>query len=98
MYPVGVREMGIQEARAVLGDLVRDAQRHGTETRRTRNGRPAAMITQLADIDSSAVECEKVLASNAADPDMMLTGHEQEATRVVRAVLARVAEKERDAR
>jgi hypothetical protein len=25
----------------VLGDLVRDAQRHGIETRLTRNGRPA---------------------------------------------------------
>jgi hypothetical protein len=48
MYPVGVREMGIQEARPVFGDLVRDAQR--------------------------------------------------EAIRVVWAVLARIAEKERDAR
>jgi hypothetical protein len=53
------------------------------------------MITQLADIDSSAAECEKVSARNADNPDMMLTGHEQEAIRVVRAVLARAAEKER---
>jgi prevent-host-death family protein len=98
MYPLGVREMGIQEARPVLGDLVRDAQRHGIETRLTRNGRPAAMITQLADTDSSAAECEKVLARCADDPDMMLTGHEREAIRVVRAVLARAAGKERDAR
>jgi len=56
------------------------------------------MITQLADIDSSAAECVKVLARNADDPDMMLTGHEREAIRVVRTVLSRVAEKERDAR
>jgi hypothetical protein len=60
--------MGTQEAWPVLGDLVRDAERHGIETR------------------------------NADDPDVMLTGHERETIRVVRAVLARVAEKERDAR
>jgi prevent-host-death family protein len=93
-----VREMGIQEARPVLGDLVRDAQRHGIETRLTRNGRPAAMIIQLVDTDSSAAECEKVLARYAADPDTMLTGREREAIRVVRAVMVRVAGKERDAR
>ena len=90
--------MGIQEARPVLGDLARDAQRHGIETRLTRDGRPAAMIIRLAGIDSSAVECEKVLARDADDPGMTLTGHEQEAIRVIRTVLARVAEKERDAR
>ena len=56
------------------------------------------MITQLADICSSAVECEKVLARNADDSDMMLTGHEREAIRMVRAVLVRVAEMKRDAR
>ena len=48
--------------------------------------------------DSSAAECEKVLARYADDPDMMLTGHEREAIRVVRAALARVTETERDAR
>ena len=98
MYAVGMREMGIQEARPVLGDLVRDAQRHGIETRLTRNGRPAAMIARLSDIGGSAAECEKVLARYADDPDMMLTGAELEAIRVVRAVLARIADKEHDAR
>jgi len=88
--------MGIQEARPVLGDLVRDAQRHGIETRLTRNGRPAAMIARLSDTGSAA-ECEKALARYAHDPDMTLTGAEREAIRVVRAVLARVADKERDA-
>jgi len=68
------------------------------ETRLTRNGPLAAMITQLAGIDSSAVECEKVLARNADDSDMMLTGHEREAIRMVRAVLVGVAEMKRDAR
>ena len=63
-------------------------------TRREMAGRMA----EASFSDSSAVECERVLARNADDPDMMLTRHEQEAIRVVRAVLARVAEKERDAR
>lgn len=90
--------MGIQEARPVLGDLVRDAQRHGIETRLTRNGRPAAMIARLSGTGGSAAECEKALARYAGDPDMMLTGAELEAIRVVRAVLARIADKERDAR
>jgi hypothetical protein len=98
MYSVGVREMGIQEARPVLGDLVRDAQRHGIETRLTRNGRPAAMITRLSDIEGRAAECEKVLACYADDSDLMLSGHEREAISVVRAVLARVADEEHDAR
>jgi hypothetical protein len=89
--------MGIQEARPVLGDLVRDAQRHGIETRLTRNGRPAAMIARLADIDRGAAECGNLLTRLTDDPDMMLTGHEREAIKVVRAVLARVADKERDA-
>ncbi len=89
--------MGIQEARPVLGDLVRDAQRHGIETRLTRNGRPAAMIARLSDIGGGAAECEKALARYADDPDMMLTGVEREAIRVVRAVLARLADKEHDA-
>jgi antitoxin (DNA-binding transcriptional repressor) of toxin-antitoxin stability system len=92
-----MREMGIQEARPVLGDLVRDAQRHGIETRLTRNGRPAAMIARLSGIDDSTAECEKALARYADDPDMTLTGAEREAIKVVRAVLARVADKERDA-
>jgi hypothetical protein len=56
------------------------------------------MITRLADIDSSATECEKVLAGYSDDPDMILTGHEREAIRVVRAVLARVADRQHDAR
>jgi len=93
-----MREMGIQEARPVLGDLVRDAQRHGIETRLTRNGRPAAMIARLSGIEVSAAECEKALARYAGDPGMTLTGAEQEAVRMVRAVLARIADEERDAR
>jgi hypothetical protein len=56
------------------------------------------MITRLADSDGSAAECEKVMGRYADDPDLMLTGHELEAIRVVRAVHARVADKERDAR
>jgi len=91
--------MGIQEARPVLGDLVRDAQRHGIETRLTRNGRPAARIARLADTDGAdAAECGKVLARFAEDPGMILTDSEWEAISVVRAVLARVADEERDAR
>ena len=39
-----------------------------------------------------------VLARYSDDPDLMLTDHEREAIMVVRAVLARVADKERDAR
>jgi hypothetical protein len=98
MYPYGMREMGIQEARPVLGDLVRDAQRHGIETRLTRNGRPAARIALLADPGNNAVECEKILARYADDPGVMLTDPEREAISVVRAVLARLADEERDAR
>jgi prevent-host-death family protein len=37
------RAMGIEEARAKLGDLVSDAQ-HGIATPITRNGRPAALL------------------------------------------------------
>ena len=55
------------------------------------------MIARLSDIDGSAAECAKALARYADDPDMMLTDAEREAIRVVRAVLARVADKERDA-
>ena len=93
-----MREMGIQEARPVLGDLVRDAQRHGIETRITRNGRPAARIARLADPGDNAVGCEKILAGYADDPGVMLTDPEREAIIVVRAILARLADKERDAR
>jgi len=39
-------------------------------------------------IDDSTAECEKALARYADDPDMMLTGVEREAIKVVRAVLA----------
>jgi len=97
-YPGSVREMGIQEARPVLGDLVRDAQRHGIETLITRNGRPAARITRLGGPGGNAAECEKILAGYADDPGMELTGSEREAISVVRDVLARMADKERDAR
>jgi prevent-host-death family protein len=98
MYPGSVRELGIQEARPVLGDLVRDAQRHGIETLITRNGRPAARIARLGDCGDNAAECEKILAGYADDPGMKLTGSEREAISVVRDVLARMADKERDAR
>jgi prevent-host-death family protein len=90
--------MGIQEARPVLGDLVRDAQRHGIETLITRNGRPAARIARLADPGDNATGCEKILARYADDPAIMLTGAEREAIGVVRKVLTRMADKERDAR
>jgi prevent-host-death family protein len=90
--------MGIQEARPILGDLVRDAQRHGIETRITRNGRPAARIARLADPGSNTAECEKMLARYADDPGMALTDPEREAIRIVRAVLTRVADKEHDVR
>lgn len=36
--------MGIEEARAKLGDLVRDAQQHGMTAHITRNGKPAAIL------------------------------------------------------
>jgi len=49
-------------------------------TRREMAGRMA----EASFSDSSAVECERVLARNADDPDMMLTRHQQEAIRVVR--------------
>ena len=98
MYPESVREMGIQEARPILGDLVRDAERHGIETRITRNGRPAARIARLADPGDGAAECEKMLARYADDPGMVLTGPEREAISIVQAVLTRVADKEHDAR
>jgi prevent-host-death family protein len=98
MYPGSVREMGIQEARPVLGDLVRDAQRHGIETRITRNGSPAARITRLGDPGDDAAECEKTLAGYADDPGLELTDPEREAISVVRDVLTRMADKERDAR
>ena len=38
------REMGIEDARAKLGDLVRDAQQHNMTTHITRNGKPAAVL------------------------------------------------------
>jgi prevent-host-death family protein len=92
-----MRELGIQEARPVLGDLVRDAQQHGIETRLTRNGRPAARITGLSDVGGSAAECEKILARCVDDPGMVLTAREREAIGVVRVVLARVTDEERHA-
>ncbi len=54
------------------------------------------ILTQRA----CTAECEKVVARYADDPDMMLTSHEREAIRVVRAILTGVADadKERDAR
>src|SRR5690242_5724578 len=73
-YPGRVREMGIQEARPVLGDLVRDAQRHGIETLITRNGRPAARIARLGAPGDNAAECEKILAGYASDAGAQLTG------------------------
>jgi antitoxin (DNA-binding transcriptional repressor) of toxin-antitoxin stability system len=90
--------MGIQEARPILGDLVRDAQRHGIETRITRNGRPAARIARLGDPDDNAAECEKILAGYAEDPCLELTDPEREAISIVRGVLTRMADKEQDAR
>jgi prevent-host-death family protein len=36
--------MAIEEARAKLGDLVRDAQQHSIATAITRNGKPAAIL------------------------------------------------------
>jgi antitoxin (DNA-binding transcriptional repressor) of toxin-antitoxin stability system len=98
MYPGSVREMGIQEARPILGDLVRDAQRHGIETRITRNGSPAARIARLGDPGDDAAECEKILAGYADDPGLELTGPEREAIGVVRSVLTGMVDKERDAR
>jgi len=98
MYVESMREMGIQEARPVLGDLVRDAQQHGIETRLTRNGRLAARITRLSDTDVSAAECEKILARYVDDPGITLTTPEREAIGVVRVALARIADEERDAR
>ena len=68
MYPESVREMGIQEARPVPGDLVRDAQRHGIETQLTRNGRPAARIARLSGTDGSAAECDKIPARTRTIP------------------------------
>lgn len=38
------REMGIEEARKQLGDLVLDAQRDSIATRITRKGKPAAIL------------------------------------------------------
>ena len=90
--------MGIQEARPILGDLVRDAQRHGIETRISRNGRPAARIARLGDPGDNAAECEKILASYADNPGLELTDPEREAISVVRGALTRMADKERDAR
>jgi hypothetical protein len=55
------------------------------------------MIARLSGIDGGAAECEKALARYADDPGVMLTGAEREAVMVVRAVLARVADQERDA-
>jgi antitoxin (DNA-binding transcriptional repressor) of toxin-antitoxin stability system len=98
MYLESMRQMGIQEARPVLGDLVRDAQQHGIETRLTRNGRLAARIARLSDPDIRAAECEMILARYADDPGLMLTVPERDAIDVVRVVLARIADKERDAR
>lgn len=90
--------MGIQEARPILGELVRDAQRHGIETRISRNGRPAARIARLGDPGDNAAECEKILAGYADDPGLVLTDPEREAIRLVRGVLTRMAYKEHDAR
>lgn len=98
LYPGSVREMGIQEARPILGDLVRDAQRHGIETRISRNGRPAARIARLGDPGDNAADCEKILAGYADDPGLELTGPEREAISIVRGVLSRMADKEQDAR
>ena len=56
------------------------------------------MIARLSGIEVSAAECEKALARYADDPGMTLTGAEQEAVRMVRAVLTRIADEERDAR
>ena len=61
MYLGSVNEMGIQEARPVLGDLVRDAQRHGIETLITRNGRPAARIARLGDPGDGAADRKSVV-------------------------------------
>ena len=98
VYLESMRQMGIQEARPVLGDLVRDAQQHGIETRLTRNGRLAARITRLSDPDIRAAECEKTLARYADDPGIILTAPERDAINVAREVLARIADMERDAR
>lgn len=98
MYLKSMREMGIQEARPVLGDLVRDAQQHGIETRLTRNGRLAAKIARLSNTDARAGECEKTLARYVDDPGTMLTASEREAIGAVRVALARIADEERDAR
>lgn len=47
---MSTREVGIEEGRAKLGDLVIDAQR-GTPARITRNGKPAAILLPSLDDD-----------------------------------------------
>ena len=43
-----MQEIGVEEARAKLGDLVADAQRHNIGTVITRNGKRAAVIAPIA--------------------------------------------------
>ena len=47
-------EVSIENARPKLGDLVRDAQRHGIATRLTLNGKPAAVLVSVEDADRLA--------------------------------------------
>lgn len=86
---------GNPEGQALLGDLVRDAERHRIEIRITCNGRPAARIARLAGLGGNAAECEKMLARTQTIP---ASGPEREAVSIVQAALAKVAGKEHDAR
>jgi prevent-host-death family protein len=59
-------EISVEKARPKLGDLVRDARRHGAMTRITLNGKRAAVLmpdrTQLTDFDRLIIARSRELA------------------------------------
>jgi prevent-host-death family protein len=46
-------EISVEKARPKLGDLVRDAQRYGVATRITLNGKPAALLVPLSQLNET---------------------------------------------
>lgn len=72
-------EISIEKARGKLGDIVRDAQRHGITTRITLNGKAAAVVapdsTRLTGHDRQAIADARELAGLPADAAVLRPVH-----------------------
>lgn len=66
------KQVGIEEARKTLGDLVNEVRYTGADVTLTRNGKPVARITSLE--DTMAVGTRVTIPDYAAPEDWAHTG------------------------